>query len=281
MPIELRAAVLMAALAAGLAAQPIALHPENPRYFLFRGKPAILVTSGEHYGAVLNGDFNYLRYLDALQADRLNLTRTFTGVYSEAVGSFNIAGNSLAPAPGRLIAPWARSAVPGAGGGGGKFDLDRWDAAYFARLKDFVAQAGKRGIVVELVLFCPYYRDEMWELSPLNARNNINGVGDVKRTEVLTLTDPRLLAVQDAMVRKIVEELRPFDNLYYEICNEPYAGKVPAAWEAHIARTIRKAAGRERLIAQNIANGSTKIEAPIRRSRCSTSTIRARPTAWP
>jgi hypothetical protein len=28
---------------------PLALHPENPRY-LFRGKPTVLVTSGEHYG---------------------------------------------------------------------------------------------------------------------------------------------------------------------------------------------------------------------------------------
>lgn len=30
---------------------PIALHPDNPRYFLWRDKPTILVTSGEHYGA--------------------------------------------------------------------------------------------------------------------------------------------------------------------------------------------------------------------------------------
>ena len=29
---------------------PLALHPENPHYFLFRGKPTVLVTSGEHYG---------------------------------------------------------------------------------------------------------------------------------------------------------------------------------------------------------------------------------------
>ena len=36
------------------AAEPLSLHPDNPHYFLFRGKPTILVTSGEHYGAVLN-----------------------------------------------------------------------------------------------------------------------------------------------------------------------------------------------------------------------------------
>jgi hypothetical protein len=32
---------------------PIALHPDNGHYFRFRGKPAVLVTSAEHYGAVL------------------------------------------------------------------------------------------------------------------------------------------------------------------------------------------------------------------------------------
>lgn len=44
----------------------MALHPDNQRYFLFRGEPTVLVTSGEHYGAVLNRDFDYVRYLDAL-----------------------------------------------------------------------------------------------------------------------------------------------------------------------------------------------------------------------
>ena len=29
-------------------AEPLKLHPDNPHYFLFRGEPTILVTSGEH-----------------------------------------------------------------------------------------------------------------------------------------------------------------------------------------------------------------------------------------
>ena len=66
---------------------PLALHPDNPRYFLFRGKPTVLVTSGEHYGAVLNLDFDYVRYLDALAADGLNHTRMFSGAYREIPGT--------------------------------------------------------------------------------------------------------------------------------------------------------------------------------------------------
>ena len=118
-------------------------------------------------------------------------------------------------------------------------------------------------VVVELALFCPYYRDEMWELSPLHARNNVNGVGDGKRTRVLTLDDARLLAVQESMVRKIAGELRSFDNLIYEICNEPYIEKMAAPeWEARIAAVIREAGGGAHLISQNIANGSVKIARP-------------------
>jgi hypothetical protein len=75
-------------------AKPLALHPKNPHYFLFRGKPAILVTSQEHYGAVLNLDFDYRKYLATLAGDGLNLTRTFTGAYVEPVGAFKIERNT-------------------------------------------------------------------------------------------------------------------------------------------------------------------------------------------
>lgn len=122
-------------------AEPIKLHAENPHYLSWRGKPTVLITSGEHYGTVLNLDFDYVRYLDELQRCGLNLTRTFGGVYCEGPGSFKIKGNTLAPKPGRLIAPWARSDTPGYANGGNKFDLTRFDPAYFARLKDFLAQA--------------------------------------------------------------------------------------------------------------------------------------------
>jgi hypothetical protein len=246
------------------AAEPIKLHPDNPHYFLFRGKPTLLVTSGEHYGAVLNRDFDYVRYLDVLQERGFNLTRTFSGAYREVPGSFGIKGNTLAPAKGRFLCPWARSQTPGASDGGAKFDLDTWDEAYFERLKDFVTQAGKRGIVVELVLFCTMYDDTLWEASPMNAKNNINGVGNVGRSEVFDGKDQGLLAVQQAMTRKLASELRDFDNVYFEVCNEPYerAGQTPE-WTAAIIAAIVEAEAdlpAKHLIAQGIAVRAAKAE---------------------
>lgn len=245
--------------------KPISLHPNNSHYFLFRNKPTILIASAEHYGSVLNLDFNYVRYLDELQSKGFNLTRVFSGAYVEDQEAFHIANNTLAPAPNRFICPWARSSTPGYAGGSNKFDLTQWDEAYFRRLKDLCSKASDRGIVVELVLFCPYYDDEKWKLSPLKASNNVNGIGDVPRTEALTMKHPALVSAQKAMVRKIVNELKEFDNFYYEVCNEPYFGGVTLEWQNEIISTIVEAEApfsSKHLIAQNISNGSAKIENP-------------------
>ncbi|HEX8039944.1 MAG TPA: cellulase family glycosylhydrolase [Chryseosolibacter sp.] len=248
------------------ATRPIALHPDNPHYFLYKQKPTVLITSGEHYGAVMNLDFDYASYLQTLSADSLNLTRLFSGAYVEPSGAFKIEGNTLAPKPERYICPWKRSDTPGYANGGNKFDLHQWDEAYFSRLKDFMSEAEKRNIVVELALFCPFYGDEQWNLSPMNAANNTNGVGTQNRTDVYTLDKSgELLAVQEALVRKIVQELKGYSNLIYEICNEPYFGGVTMDWQHHIATLIReeeKDFSHPHLISQNIANGSKRIEDP-------------------
>jgi len=260
------AALAVVASVSAFAGPPLALHPENPRYLLFRGKPTVLITSGEHYGAVLNLDFDYRRYLDELQARGFNLTRTFSGTYREVAESFKIEQNTLAPAPGRFASPWARSSTPGAGDGGNKFDLSRWDPAYFARLKDFMAEAGKRGIVVELVLFCTVYDERLWQVNPMNSDNVLGELEDAERLEIFTLKHPRLTAFQEALVRKIVEELAEYDNLYYEICNEPYFGGVTRQWTQRIAQAIvaaEAARPAKHLIAENIANGREKVVSPL------------------
>ena len=247
-------------------AKPLEAHPDNPHYLVYRGKPTILIGSGEHYGAVLNLDFDYVRYLDELKAKGLNVTRTFTGAYVEPQGAFNIAKNTLAPSPHRFIAPWARSSEPGYAQGGNKFDLMKWDPAYFRRLKDFLTQAEKRGVIVEMNLFCPFYEEPQWNLSPQNATNNVNDLGQIPRNQVYTLDKHGgLLSVHEALVRKIVTELKGFDNLYYEICNEPYFGGVTMEWQHHIADVIvetEKKLKTRHLIAMNIANGSARIQNP-------------------
>jgi hypothetical protein len=246
--------------------KPLSLHPDNPHYFLFRDKPAVLIGSTEHYGAVLNQDFDYVPYLDELAKHHLNLTRTFSGTYREIPGSFGITDNTLAPKPDRYLAPWPRSQTPGANDGLNKFDPTTFNEAYFTRLKDFLSQASKRGVVVEYVLFCTLYNDDLWRVSPMNPQNHSTPLaGDVSRTEVFTLKHKDLLAIQEAFVRKAVTELNAFDNVYFEICNEPYFAGVADDWQAHIAQLIadtEKPLPNKHLIAQNIANNQKKVDKP-------------------
>src|SRR5258708_7046703 len=113
----------------------LGLNPANPHYLQFRGRPTVLISSTEHYSAVLNLDFDQKIYLDALKRDGMYLTRTFSGVYCEDPKSFNIRDNTLAPGTERYITPWARSDSPGYPNGGNRFDLTKWDEAHFHRLK--------------------------------------------------------------------------------------------------------------------------------------------------
>jgi hypothetical protein len=237
---------------------PIRLHPDNPHYFLWRDQPTVLITAGEHYGAALNRSFDYVRYLDELKKHNFNLTRVFSGTYRELPGTFNITGNTLAPPEDKFLCPWSRvSAV-------GKFDLTKWDSTYFARVKDLLQKAGERGIVVELVLFCTMYDDTLWHASPMNIRNNVNGAGDVSRAQVFDGADKKLLAIQTELARKLATELNGFDNLYFEICNEPYErGGLTRDWNDKIATAIVEAEStlpNKHLIAQ----GFPPVNEPIR-----------------
>ena len=247
--------------------RPIQLHPENPHYFLWQDKPTLLITSAEHYGAVLNPDFDHAKYLKTLAKDQLNYTRVFVGgTYVEPLGAFNIPRNTLAPKGDRFLCPWARSDQGGYAGGGAKFDLTRWDKDYFRRLKAFVGLADDLGIVVEVTLFCPFYGDEQWKLSPLNRANNINNTPKVDRTHVYTLDKHKgLLLYQEQLTRKIVRALRDATNVILEICNEPYFGGVTLEWQHHIADIIvaaQKDHPEKTLIAQNIANKGAKVTNP-------------------
>ncbi len=241
---------------------PIRLHPENPHYFLWRNKPTILVSGGEHYGALLNLDFAYVRYLDELKNSGFNLTRIFSGTYREVAGSFNITGNTLAPLAGRFICPWARSGIAGGSDGGNKFDLTKWDEAYFARLEEFLRQAGERGIVVELVLFCTMYDEKVWEASPMNARNHINGTGAVGRLDIYSAKEEVLFAFQRNLAQKLVTELNSFDNVYYEVCNEPYErGGLTKEWnDSIIARIVETEAS----LPKNISSPKVSLRPTLR-----------------
>jgi len=139
--------------------------------------------------------------------------------------SFGILRNDLAPAPGRLLIPWARSGTAGYRGGGNKFDLERWDAAYFERLHAFLDEAEQRQIIVELSLFSAQYNQTQWDVSPFNQTNNVNDTGELDWKKVNTADNAKVLSYQERYVRKIVHEANRHPNVIFEIQNEPWSDR--------------------------------------------------------
>ena len=266
---------------------PLRLHPDNPHYFLFKGKALALITSAEHYGALINGAFDYATYLQTLKAEGMNYTRIFSGTYFETPGAFNIRQNTLAPAPEHRTLPWTTIVDPVRGIT--KFDLTRWNNAYFKRLHNFMQLAAELEIIVEVTLFSSIYAEDTWSHLPSNPNNNININHPITRIQAHTLDNGELLIHQENFVRKLVTELNKYDHFFFEIQNEPwsdhptpvlntlnqedlsvedwrrrvdYAHKSALEWQDKMATAIvlaEQELPKKHLIAQNFANFKVSI----------------------
>ncbi len=239
--------------------QPIKTHPANPHYFSYHGQPLFLLTSDQHYGAVTNLDFDYTIFLDTLAANGMNFTRIYPGAYIEKDGEY-MPDNNLGAMNGRQILPWARTNVTGAHEvlGGFKFDLNKWNMEYFLRLKDFVSKAQDRNIIVDIAFFNGMYPDR-WAYQAMYHSNNIQGIGNCKFNEVQTLKDTSLVRYHINYVRKLTEELNEFDNIIFDICDEPFQdGCPPELYHQWISKltdiilTAESSLSRKHLIAQTL-----------------------------
>jgi len=225
-------------------ANPIAIHPENPKYFLFRGKPIVLVAATEHYGSVVNRRFDFMRYLEEAADKKQTLTRLFL-LFRELQSARN-PYSPLKPDSPDFVAPYPRRGPLRAMDGEPIYDLDEWNGEYFDRLHRFLTASSDLGIVVELTLFSNSYSDQVWALNPLRDKNNLQRIGAVEWQEYASLKNPELVARQIAFAQKIVQETSGFDNVYYEISNEP-GGGLPGhvtplqvdEWQEKLAEVIR------------------------------------------
>ena len=140
--------------------------------------------------------------------------------------------------------PWPRSGPGAAADGKPRFDLTRLDPVYFERLRSRVAAAGERGIYVAVMLFEGWgaqFLEDGWDSHPFNRANNVNGIdGDrfgyfqVQRTEM----GRRILDLQEAYMRKVVDTVNDLDNVLYEVCNE--AGPYSTAWQYHVIEYVKQ-----------------------------------------
>jgi hypothetical protein len=233
------------------ASGPLRVHPANPRYFADASGRPVYLTGSHTWLSLQDGvltepppAFDYDTYLDFLEAHHFNFFRLWLWEEAKWIVEWQ-SPYYFAPMP------FARPGPGVALDGKPRFDLTRFDDAYFDRLRARVIAAGERGVYVSVMLFngwsVEYPKGHFafanpWLGHPFNARNNVNGVdgdpnGDGSGAETHSLALAPVIDVQDAYVRKVVDTVNDLDNVLYEISNESPAGS--ATWQYRLIRLIR------------------------------------------
>lgn len=229
---------------------PLRVHPQNPRYFADARGQALLLTGAHTWNNLqdmgLNDPpaaFDFNAYLDFLDRHHHNFVR----LWRWELVNWDTAANRE-ERPQRLTCtphPWARTGPGSALDGKPKFDLARFDEAYFERLRARVAAARDRGIYVSIMLFEGWgmqFVQDAWKAHPFHPDNNVQAVqgdldGDGRGLEIHTLAHREITAIQEAYVRKVVDTVNDLDNVLYEISNENHPPST--AWQYHFIRFVQ------------------------------------------
>lgn len=220
------------------AAGPLVVSPLNRRYFTVAGGDgrAVYLTGSHIWNNLHDGmgpgsacaetaerfDFDgYLDFLDQHGHNFIRLWRWEQFRSQAAGGDFHLC---MAPQP------WARTGPGSAKDGQPRFDLSRFEPAFFGRLRDRVVAAGERGIYVGVMLFDGWAlhlspAPDAVEGHPFHAANNVSGIAihSILDHQVLPL-DPRVRQVQEAYVRAVVDTLHDLPNVLWEVANESSGG---------------------------------------------------------
>src|SRR5919202_3037220 len=223
------------------AAGPLAISETNPRYFTVAASDVAHRQAVYLTGSHVNNNFHdgsgpgpdcaetpepndfraYLAFLKERGHNFVRLWRWEQFKSQAAGGNFHLC---MAPQP------WQRTGPGSAKDGQPKFDLSKFDEAYFDRLRERVASAGREGIYVGVMLFDGWAlhlspAPDNVEGHPFHAANNVNGIGiaSIRDYQVLPL-DPRVQALQEAYIKKVVDALHDLPNVLWEVANESSGG---------------------------------------------------------
>ncbi|MHC4352692.1 MAG: apiosidase-like domain-containing protein [Planctomycetota bacterium] len=239
------------------AAGPLRVHRQNPRYFTDGSGRAVLLT-GSHTWANFQErgiegqtpDFDYERYLDFMQERGHNFMRMWRWEHAQWM-QFVPRETLIRYKPMAYMRTGPGTALDGKP----KFDLGRFNQAYFDRLRERVVAAGERGIYVSVMMFQGFSVEQKgtkgvdpkkgnaWDGHPCNSKNNANGVngdlnGDGEGAETHTLESPEIVKLHETYILKVVDTLNDLDNVLWEISNESHTNSIE--WHYHMIRFIKQ-----------------------------------------
>ena len=233
--------------------RPLRVLAGNPRYFTVDGKRAVYLT-GSHNWNVLQDyseksyppePLDYDAFLRLLADNHHNFFRMWT--WEQQRWDCWSASDAHWRAPSAFARDGSQE---NAMDGLPKYDLTRFNDAYFARLRQRVAQAQAKGIYVAVMLFQgvsvefkrPRYKLP-WNSHPFHAGNNINSIdadtnhdGQGYDFHEWPLASG-VWELQQAYIRKMVDTVNEFDNVLYEVANECHPAST--AWQYEVIRCIQ------------------------------------------
>ncbi len=228
-------------------------HSKNPNYFAdARGNPLILC--GSHSWNTLqdwgsNGTprpLDFPAFVRFLRAHGHN----FTLLWCTELPTFRGLPTTETAPPDFTVSPfpWMRTGPGLATDGGLKFDLTKFNPAYFNRLRTRVQALHRAGIYAGVYLFSGEFLLRFrcaTDGYPFTGANNVNGVEDGYRSEApetavlsITMTTPNAITdFQDAYVRKVVDTLNDLPNVLWIVSEEAPARST--WWNDHLISLVR------------------------------------------
>jgi hypothetical protein len=227
---------------------PLHASKANPRYFADAAGRTLLL-AGSHtwrnlqdLGPPASPAFGYPAFLEMLVRYNHNFFRLWT--WEQSFGA-TYTTESIRAHP----EPYLRTGTGNAGDGKPKFDLTRFNPAYFERLRGRVIQARDRGIYVSVMLFNGFsvgpkkpFPGNPWPGHPFTPANNVNPAlaclaGRENGYALHTLEFPEVTRFQEAYVRTVIETVNDLDNVLFEISNE--SNPDSCAWQYHLIRFVK------------------------------------------
>jgi hypothetical protein len=230
---------------------PLKVSEKNPRYFTDNSGRAVYLTGSHTWNNLVDmissgseEGFDFAAYLEWMK----HYSHNFIRLWAWELLNWDTEGNKENEPKRHKVGPhpWLRSGTGMALDGQSKFDLTRFDPEYFSRLEERVRMAEASGIYVSVMLFEGWglqFSPGGFENHPFHPDNNINGIngdanGDSSGIEIHTLANSKILSIQEAYIKHLIDVINKYDNVLYEISNENHPPST--AWQYHIINFIKE-----------------------------------------
>jgi hypothetical protein len=233
---------------------PLKAFSTNPNYFTNGTGKAVYLTGSHTWNTIqdwgINDSIQPLDF-DAFVEFLLTHHHNFTLLWTTELPTFRGLPTTKDFPPDFSVAPfpWQRTGPGNGTDGKPKFDLKKFNQAYFDRLRDRVRKLNDAGIYAGVYLF-----SGEWILRfrfsgdgyPFTGSNDVNGIDDGggKGSVTMTATD-EITAIQDAYVEKVINSLNDLPNVLWIVSQEaPLDSKW---WNGHLISLVRSYEARKPL----------------------------------